>query len=39
MSNELKTVMEFGQFTADNMSKLRETYMALNIKPDYVRYG
>ena len=24
MSDELKTVMEFGQFTADNMSKLRE---------------
>ena len=39
MSDELKTVMEFGQFTADNMSKLRENYMALNLEPDHVRYG
>ena len=39
MSDELKTVLEFGQFTADNMSKLRETYMALSIEPDHTRYG
>ena len=39
MSDELKTVLEYGQFTADNMSKLRETYMALNIAPDHIRYG
>ncbi len=39
MSDELKTIMEFGQFTGDNMSKLRETYTALNIEPDHVRYG
>ena len=39
MSDELKTIMEFGQFTGDNMSKLRETYVALNIEPDHVRYG
>ena len=39
MSDELKTVLEFGQFTADNLSRLRETYMALNIEPDHVRYG
>ena len=39
MSDELKTVLEFGQFTADNLSKLRETYMALNIEPDHTRYG
>ena len=39
MSDELKTVLEFGQFQADNLSKLRETYVALNIEPDHTRYG
>ena len=39
MPDALKTVLEFDQLTADNMAKLRETYLALNLEPDHVRYG
>src|SRR5262245_32571512 len=39
MSEKLKTVLEFGQLRADNMSKMKETYVALAIDPDHVRYG
>ena len=39
MSDELKTLLEFGELAADNMSKLKETYLALAIEPDHVRYG
>jgi hypothetical protein len=39
MSGELKTVLEFGQLRADNMSKMKETYAALAIEPDNIRYG
>jgi hypothetical protein len=39
MSPELKTILEFGQLKADNMSKMKETYAALAIEPDNIRYG
>jgi len=39
MTTELKSLLEFGQFRADHMSKLKETYAALAIDPDHIRYG
>jgi predicted TIM-barrel fold metal-dependent hydrolase len=39
MSKELKTVMEFPGFTADNLSKVREQYIASGAVPDNTRYG
>jgi hypothetical protein len=39
MSGELKTVLEFGQLRADNLSRMRETYLALAIEPEHIRYG
>jgi hypothetical protein len=31
--------LEFGQLRADNMQKMKETYVALAIEPDNIRYG
>lgn len=39
MTKELKTVLEFDKVTADNISRMMETYAALAIEPDYTRYG
>ena len=39
MTEKLKSVLEVGQLKADNMSKMKETYIALAIEPDHVRYG
>ena len=39
MTPELKTVLELGQLKGDNMSKMKETYAALNIEPSNTRYG
>ena len=39
MSDQLKTVLEFGQLRADNMAKMKDTYVALAIEPDHTRYG
>jgi hypothetical protein len=39
MSGELKKVLEFGQLRADNMQKMKDTYAALSIEPDNIRYG
>jgi hypothetical protein len=39
MSDKLKTTLEVGQLKADNMTKMKETYAALAIEPDNVRYG
>jgi hypothetical protein len=39
MSGELKSVLEFGQLRADNMQKMKETYAALAIEPNHIRYG
>jgi len=39
MTKELKTLLEFGQLRADNMSRMKETYLALAIEPDHNRYG
>jgi uncharacterized protein len=39
MSDQLKTVLEFGQLRADNMEKMKETYAALALEPDHTRYG
>ena len=39
MSKELKSLLEFDKLTADNMSRMKETYAALAIAPDNIRYG
>jgi len=39
MTKELKTLLEFDKLTADNMSRMKETYAALAIEPDHARYG
>jgi hypothetical protein len=39
MTKELKTLLEVGQFRGDNLSKMKETYLALAIEPDHTRYG
>ena len=39
MPDKLKTLLEFGQLRADNMSKFKDTYAALAIEPDHIRYG
>jgi len=39
MTREFKTLLEFEKVTADNMSKKKETYAALAIDPDNIRYG
>ena len=39
MSDELKTLLEFGELAADNMEKIRETHLALNLPPEIMRYG
>ena len=39
MTKELKTLLEFDKLTADNMSRMKETYAALAIEPDNIRYG
>jgi len=39
MTKELKSLLEFDKLTADNMSKMKETYAALAIEPDHTRYG
>jgi hypothetical protein len=39
MSKELRTLLEVGQLRGDNMSKMKETYLALAIEPDHTRYG
>ena len=39
MPEKLKTVLEVGQLKADAMSRMKETYAALAIEPDYTRYG
>jgi len=39
MTKVLKSLLEFDKLTADNMSRMKETYAALAIEPDNVRYG
>ena len=39
ISDELKTLLEFDEFTGDDMTKLKETYAALAIEPSNTRYG
>ena len=39
MSKELKTIMEFPGYTADNMAKLKEDYAAAGAEPSHTRYG
>jgi len=39
MTEKLKGILEFGQLRADNLAKMRETYVALNIQPNLTRYG
>jgi predicted TIM-barrel fold metal-dependent hydrolase len=39
MGKELKTIMEFPGYTADNMSKFKEQYAAAGVVPSNTRYG
>jgi hypothetical protein len=39
MSEDLKTILEFGQLKADNLSRMKEVYASLAIAPDNIRYG
>jgi predicted TIM-barrel fold metal-dependent hydrolase len=39
MSKELKTLMELPGYTADNLSKFREQYVAMGVEPSNTRYG
>lgn len=39
MTPALKAVLEVGQLQGDNMSRMKETYAALAIEPDLMRYG
>jgi uncharacterized protein len=39
MSAELKTIMELPGFTADNMSKFKDKYVAMGGEPSHTRYG
>ena len=39
MTEELKTLLEFPGFTADNMSRARDTYLAMGAEPSNTRYG
>jgi uncharacterized protein len=39
MSDELKTILEFPGFAADNMSRFKEKYLATGGEPGNTRYG
>jgi hypothetical protein len=39
MPAELKTIMELPGFTADNMSKFKDEYLAMGGGPSHTRYG
>ena len=39
MSKELKTILEFPGFTADDMTKFKEEYVAAGAEPSHTRYG
>ena len=39
ISDELKTIMEFPGYTADNLSKVKERYAELGPTPSHTRYG
>ena len=39
MTPELKRIMELPGSTADNMSRIKEQYIALGVEPSNARYG
>jgi uncharacterized protein len=39
MSKELKTILEFPGYTADNMAQLKDKYAAAGAEPSHIRYG
>jgi len=39
LGKELTTLLEVGQLRGDNMSKMKETCLALAIEPAHTRYG
>jgi hypothetical protein len=39
MSKELKTILEFPGYTADNMAQLKDAYAAAGAQPSHARYG
>ena len=39
MSDELKTLLEFPGYSADNLSKFKGTHVAMGMEPSHTRYG
>jgi hypothetical protein len=39
ISDELKTLLEFPGYTADNMTRLKHNYVAAGAAPEHRRYG
>lgn len=39
ISDELKTLLEFPGYTADNMARFRRNYVAAGAAPEHLRYG
>jgi hypothetical protein len=39
ISNELKTILEFPGYTADNMSRFKQQYAQQGALPNHTRYG
>ena len=39
ISDELKTLMEFPDYTADNMTRFKQRYAEVGAAPDHLRYG
>ena len=39
MSDQLKATLEHGQLRADNLQKMKDTYVALALQPTHTRYG
>ena len=37
--DSLKTLLEFPGYTADNMTKLKQSYAAIGAAPEHLRYG
>jgi hypothetical protein len=39
ISKELKTILEFPGYTADNMQRLKQQYAQQGVLPGHTRYG
>jgi len=39
MGDDLKTLMEFPGYTADNLARVRQRYAEIGATPEHLRYG